>query len=38
MRTRNFYYDAKTPVYVSGMNGTVAVTLTAGGYRIDAER
>ena len=38
MRIRKYFLDHKVPVYVSGLNGNVTVTLTAEGYRVETER
>lgn len=38
MRTRNYCLEHKIPAYVSGLNGTVTVTLTKQGYLIETER
>jgi competence protein ComEC len=37
MRLRNYFIEHKTPVYVTGINGNVAVTITAQGYKINPE-
>ncbi|HWA24535.1 MAG TPA: MBL fold metallo-hydrolase [Lacunisphaera sp.] len=38
MRTRNYFLTQKVPTYVSGINGSVTVTLTSHGYRVESER
>jgi competence protein ComEC len=38
MRTRNYFYDARVPVYVAGIRGNVTVTMTAKGFKIETER
>jgi len=37
MRTRNYFYNAGVPAYVSGLRGNVTVTMTSKGYKIEAE-
>jgi competence protein ComEC len=36
-RTRNYFSDHRIPTYVSGVNGTVTVTMNPDGYEIQAE-
>ena len=38
MRIRNYFIEHKVPAYVSGIAGTVTVTLSATGYKIETER
>jgi competence protein ComEC len=38
MRVRNYFMEHKTPVYVSGLDGSVTVTLTDHGYQVETER
>ncbi len=38
MRTRNYFNDHHVPTYVSGLHGTVTVTLTDHGYQVETER
>lgn len=38
MRTRNYFFERNIPVYVSGLNGNVTVTLTDKGYQVETER
>lgn len=37
MRTRNFFFDTKCPVYVAGIRGSVTVAMNSAGYRIILE-
>jgi len=37
MRTRNYFYNARTPAYVAGLRGNVTVTITATGFKIETE-
>ncbi len=38
MRIRNYFIEHNIPVYVTGINGNVTVTLKADGYTIETER
>jgi beta-lactamase superfamily II metal-dependent hydrolase len=38
MRIRNYFLDRKIPVYVSGVNGIVTVTIRSNGYVVETER
>lgn len=38
MRTRNYFLEHEVPTYVSGVNGSVTVTLTDHGYQVETER
>jgi competence protein ComEC len=38
MRTRNYFYNAGVPAYVSGLRGNVTVTISAKGFKIESER
>ena len=37
MRIRNYFLEHQIPVYVSGLQGNVTVTLTSHGYKIETE-
>lgn len=38
MRIRNYFIEKNVPAYVSGLNGSVTVTLTEQGYQVETER
>lgn len=38
MRTRNYFIERNVPAHVTGIHGTVVVTLTGAGYTIEKER
>ncbi|HEY8994461.1 MAG TPA: MBL fold metallo-hydrolase [Lacunisphaera sp.] len=38
MRTRNYFMERKIPAYVTGINGSVKVTLRPHGYTVEKER